>query len=97
MSIEGAGVMGRWRGPPHSEIPRCGAHAKGSGQPCRQYAMPNGRCRWHGGKSTGAKNPHRPLKHGRRTKAAEAERRAYAALLREVREVLKSMEIDGSG
>ena len=49
------------------------------------------------GKSTGAKNPHRPLKHARRTKAAEAERRAYAALLREVREVLKSMEIDGSG
>ena len=31
---------------------KCGAHTR-SGQPCRNYAGPNGRCRMHGGKSTG--------------------------------------------
>jgi hypothetical protein len=54
--------------------------------------MPNGRCDMHGGKSTGAKNPHRPLKHGRRTKEAEAQRRAFAALVREARRLMKEME-----
>lgn len=33
--------------------PRCGAHSKRSGKPCRNWAMPNGRCRMHGGTSTG--------------------------------------------
>ena len=32
--------------------PRCGAHTR-AGASCRQPAMPNGRCRFHGGKSTG--------------------------------------------
>jgi hypothetical protein len=32
--------------------PRCGAHTR-SGTSCRQPAMPNGRCRFHGGLSTG--------------------------------------------
>jgi hypothetical protein len=32
--------------------PRCGAHTR-SGACCRQPAMPNGRCRFHGGLSTG--------------------------------------------
>lgn len=31
----------------------CGAKTR-SGQPCRNRAMANGRCRMHGGKSTGA-------------------------------------------
>jgi hypothetical protein len=34
--------------------PRCGARSR-SGCPCRQPAMANGRCRFHGGKSTGAR------------------------------------------
>ena len=34
----------------------CGAKARTNGHnPCRQPAMANGRCRLHGGKSTGAK------------------------------------------
>ena len=33
--------------------PRCGAKARTTGCPCRAPAMPNGRCRMHGGKSTG--------------------------------------------
>lgn len=33
--------------------PMCGAYSRRSGQPCKNYAMPNGRCRMHGGKATG--------------------------------------------
>lgn len=36
-----------------SKAPRCGAKAKQTGQPCKSPAMRNGRCRLHGGKSTG--------------------------------------------
>src|SRR3954468_22064671 len=32
--------------------PRCGARRR-DGEPCRGAAMPNGRCRMHGGPSTG--------------------------------------------
>src|SRR5690625_5843014 len=32
---------------------RCGAKTR-SGKPCKNWAMKNGRCRMHGGKSTGA-------------------------------------------
>jgi hypothetical protein len=31
---------------------RCGARSKRTGMPCRAAAMPNGRCKVHGGKST---------------------------------------------
>ena len=31
-------------------LPKCGAKARSSGQPCRQIAMANGRCAYHGGK-----------------------------------------------
>jgi hypothetical protein len=40
------------RGNPNAS-PRCGAKSRTSGCPCRAPAMPNGRCRLHGGKSTG--------------------------------------------
>jgi hypothetical protein len=36
--------------------PRCGAKNR-AGYPCRAPAMPNGRCRQHGGKSTGPRTP----------------------------------------
>jgi hypothetical protein len=36
--------------------PRCGARRR-DGQPCRAPAMPNGRCRMHGGPSTGPRTP----------------------------------------
>jgi len=39
----------------------CGAKAKHSGQPCQAQAMPNGRCRVHGGKAG------RPPTHGLRS------------------------------
>ena len=41
------------------EPAQCGAKTR-SGEPCKNYAMDNGRCRMHGGKSTG-----RPITHGR--------------------------------
>jgi hypothetical protein len=33
--------------------PRCGARSKRTGKPCQAAAMSNGRCKVHGGKSTG--------------------------------------------
>ncbi len=36
--------------------PRCGAKTR-SGTPCKGPAMANGRCRMHGGKSTGPRTP----------------------------------------
>jgi len=69
--------------------PRCGAHAKGSGKPCRAAAMANGRCRVHGGASTGPRTPEglersrrARWKHGRYSREAKAERqRVRAAIL----------------
>ena len=73
--------MGKWKGPPHEEIPRCGAKTR-PGHPCGHYAMANGKCRYHGGKSTGARNPYRNVKHGLYTQEALEMRRAVAELLR---------------
>lgn len=40
-----------------SKAPRCGARAKSTQKSCLAPAMSNGRCRLHGGKSTGPKTP----------------------------------------
>jgi len=61
--------------------PRCGAKTR-AGHPCCGPAMPNGRCRMHGGKSTGPRTLEglercrkAPWKHGRRSaEAIEAAR-----------------------
>jgi hypothetical protein len=48
--------------------------------------MPNGRCRMHGGRSTGAPKGNRNnFKHGRYTAEAIADRREVAALIRAMR------------
>lgn len=45
-------------------VPICGAKTR-AGTPCKNPAMPNGRCKLHGGKSTGpAKGSKNALKHG---------------------------------
>jgi len=82
--------MGKWLGPPHEDIPRCGAKTR-SGGLCGHFAMKNGRCRYHGGKSTGAKKPYRPIKHGLYTKEANQERRAISQLLKDAREGIKEV------
>jgi len=72
--------MGKWLGPPHENIPRCGAKTRAGGS-CGNYSMLNGRCQFHGGKSTGARNPR--VKHGMYTKSAIEERRWLNELIKE--------------
>jgi len=74
--------------------PRCGAHTRCGGE-CRQPAMPNGRCRLHGGVSTGPRTPaglarsrRAGWKHGARSAEVTALRRAARAQLRRVRTLL---------
>jgi hypothetical protein len=38
-------------------LARCGAYARTTGNPCQAKAMTNGRCKNHGGMSTGPKTP----------------------------------------
>lgn len=65
---------------------RCGARTKSrQGQPCKAPSMANGRCRVHGGPSTGPRTPEglersrrARWKHGRRSAEAIAERRMLA-------------------
>lgn len=77
--------MGKWLGPPHENISRCGAKTRSDGK-CGHYAMKNGRCRYHGGKSTGAKKTHKTITHGLYTKEAIAERKLIS------RHLIKSAE-----
>jgi hypothetical protein len=50
---------------------------------CQSPAMPNGRCRMHGGKSPAApKDNKNAFKHGRYTAEAIAQRREIAILIR---------------
>ena len=64
----------------------CGAHCRTTGKPCQAYPMPNGRCRMHGGKSTG-----RPVTTGMFTKEARSRRSEMLKLVRELRELLRSV------
>ena len=73
--------------------PRCGAKTR-SGAPCRSAAMPNGRCRMHGGPSTGPRTEAGKAairasrtKHGRYSQASIAERRKVRAAIRALREM----------
>ena len=64
-----------------------------SRSPCQSPAMPNGRCRMHGGKSPGApKGNKNAFKHGRYTAEAAARRRDIASLLRSTRRLAKDAE-----
>jgi hypothetical protein len=60
---------------------RCGAKRKSDGCPCEGPGMANGRCRMHGGKSTGPRTAEglessrqARWKHGHYSAAAKAER-----------------------
>ena len=39
------------------DLSRCGAFARSTGNPCQAKALTNGRCKNHGGMSTGPKTP----------------------------------------
>lgn len=74
---------------------RCGAKARREGgSPCGQPAMANGRCRLHGGKSTGPRTPEglkssrrARWKHGYYSARAKAERADARATMRELRDL----------
>lgn len=76
--------------PINATVKLCGAKARRNNhQPCRQPAMKNGRCRMHGGKSTGPKTEEGKkkaaaanFKHGRYTNAAIAERKCMRKMMR---------------
>jgi hypothetical protein len=86
--------MKKSREKPHA---RCGAKCRTrNGEPCRNAAMPNGRCRMHGGKSTGPKTKEglcsitvAATKHGFYAKKAKNERKQVRVLLQSGRELLE--------
>lgn len=59
-------------------LPRCAAKARSNfNLPCRQAAMKNGRCYWHGGSAH--------IKHGHYTKTSKTERRSQRHFINEIR------------
>lgn len=78
--------------------PRCGARTR-SGSPCASPAMANGRCRMHGGASTGPRTAEglacireaRTI-HGNRGAEMRALRRHLRALLVRSAELVEEME-----
>jgi hypothetical protein len=76
---------------------RCGAKNR-RGTPCQCPAMANGRCRLHGGLSTGPKTlsgieriQRAVTKHGQYSHSAKAERLYFRTLLMECRELLRTI------
>ena len=68
-----------------SSAPRCLARTR-RGTRCQSPAMENGRCRMHGGPSTGApRGNQNALKHGFYSAEAISRRRSMAILIRSVR------------
>jgi hypothetical protein len=78
-----------------NNAPNCGAKTR-KGTPCRSAAMKNGRCRMHGGKSTGPRTAAgieriraSRTKHGRYSQASIARRREAREAIRTLRALLK--------
>ena len=78
--------------------PRCGAKTR-SGTLCKSPAMANGRCRMHGGKSTGPRTPEglkrskmANYKHGFYSADSIAERKFIRQVLCNSRETLEKVE-----
>src|SRR3954453_3210024 len=78
--------------------PRCAARRKSDGGSCQQPAMANGRCRMHGGKSTGPRTGEglersrkARWKHGHYSRKAREERAAARAGLRLIRAILNAI------
>ena len=75
--------------------PRCGARCRRT-LSCHQPAMPNGRCRLHGGKSTGPRTAAglerlraAHTTHGMRTAEAERMRKAVRVLMAEAKRLVE--------
>ena len=100
MAVETPSVPNRGRlqnGNPSGDYmtaPRCGAKTR-RGTQCRSPAMPNGRCRMHGGTSPGPRTAagierirRAVIKHGWYSAETLAQRSAIAKGLKDAREVL---------
>jgi hypothetical protein len=88
-------LNGNRRGNPQA-APRCGAQTR-AGQPCQGPAMSNGRCRMHGGLSTGPTSPEGLARivaartvHG----GHGAEMRQFRTLVREMREDARRLKAE---
>jgi len=82
--------------------PRCGAHTRAGGG-CRQPAMKNGRCRMHGGLSTGPRTAEGRARcaaarrtHGFYSAETTALRRAAAAHCRRMDAIFASVKVRGT-
>ena len=80
-----------------STAPRCGAKTR-QGKPCQAPAMHNGRCRMHGGASTGPRTPEglarsrrARWKHGLYSAEAKAEARFFRQRITEAEDLLKRL------
>jgi len=80
-----------------STAPRCGARTRRS-TTCQNAAMKNGRCRMHGGMSTGPRTAEglersrrANLRHGNYSAAAERRRREMRELIRSSRALLAEL------
>ena len=86
------------------KAPRCGACCKRTGLSCKAPAMPSGRCRIHGGASTGprtteglARSRAARLVHGKRDAAARAQaaqRGAAQARMATLRRLMVELEAE---
>lgn len=75
----------------------CGARTKGTGEPCRRLPCKNGRCKLHGGRSTGPKTEEGRrrcaevnLKHGLKSKEALEEKRRIRELIQQCDDFLEN-------
>ena len=75
------------RGGDPRTAPRCGARTR-AGTPCKGPAMPNGKCRMHGGGATG---PRTPEGLQRIVKARTVHGR-YGAEMRELRRLMRLLD-----
>lgn len=80
-----------------TKAPRCAAKTR-KGTPCQAPAMKNGRCRLHGGKSTGPRTEEgiekirkAHLIHGKYTREAIAGRKEFNTLLRTLKGTIKEV------
>ena len=68
---------------PFENIKFCGAKTRTTNKPCQGSAMSNGRCRFHGGKSTG-----RPITTGKWTKEAIHQKDEVNLLIRQAKALI---------
>jgi len=81
-----------------STAPRCGAKTR-LGKECKAPAMRNGRCRMHGGSSTGPRTPeglarsrNAHWKHGLYSAEAKAEARFFRQRMKEAADILQRLK-----